>query len=576
MRMHSTDPATARKFVPAGIDVSKWEQLEPLFKALQDRAINSPADLEKWLADFSELSAVVDEYGSRRYIDKSCNTESKEIEAAFMHFVENIEPKIKPVYFELQKKFIASPHRKSLTGKRFDMLNRNWQSEVELFRQENVDLETQVTKLVNEYDKIFGSMMVDFRGQTYTPQQMARFLEDTDRTTREEAWRASTDRRLKHRSEIDKLYDDLRPIRDRIAKNAGLSDYRAYAFKAKKRFDYSPEDCFKFADAVEQSVMPVLRQLQAKRRKDLKLDKLRPWDTSVDPQNRPPLRPFDPSQIDSFVGKTRSIFERLSPDLATDFDNLSRNKNLDLGSRKGKQPGGYQISLEESKQPFIFMNAAGLQRDVETLLHEGGHAFHFLWASNNEPLTFLRGAPMEFCEVASMSMELFAMDHFDAFYTNPDDCKRAQIQQLEGNVNVLAWIATIDMFQHWIYTHPNHTTAERTAEWLKLVNRFGGDVDWTGLDAAREAMWQRQLHLFHSPFYYIEYGIAQLGALQLWLKARDDAKAALNNYKNALKLGGTRTLPELFTAAGIQFDFSNKTIAPLMGAVSEELTALGA
>ncbi|MFT3788354.1 MAG: M3 family oligoendopeptidase [Tepidisphaeraceae bacterium] len=423
--MPDTNPAPTA-FVPADLNIAEWGQLEPLFQKLLDRPIASATELQVWLEDFSALSAAIDEYGSRRYIDKSCNTESKEIEAAFMHFVEAIEPKVKPLYFELQKKFIASPHRSGLTDKRFQMLVRNWQSEVELFRPENIDLETQVTKLVNEYDKIFGSMMVEFRGQTYTPQQIARFLEDVDRTTREEAWKASTARRLIEREKIDKLYDDLRPIRDRIAKNAGLPDYRAFAFKAKKRFDYTPEDCYKFADAVEKSVMPVLRKLQARRKKELGLEKLRPWDLSVDPQNRPPLRPFDPKDIDGFVAKTRSIFERLSPELAKDFDNLKTHGNLDLGSRKGKQPGGYQISLDQSKQPFIFMNAAGLHRDVETLLHEGGHAFHYQWAAANEPLTFLRSAPMEFCEVASMSMELLGMEHFDVFYGLGDDYKRAR------------------------------------------------------------------------------------------------------------------------------------------------------
>jgi oligoendopeptidase F len=570
-------PATAssRRFVPASLDCADWSQIEPVGKQLLDRPIHSPAELEAWLADYSELTAAVDEYGARRYIEKSCHTDDNAIEKAFLHYVEQIEPKFKSLAFELQKKFVQSPHRAGLGGKRYEILTKHWQTDVELFRQENVELETQITKLVNEYDKIFGSMMVEFRGQSYTPQQMGKFVQDPDRATREEAWRATTDRRLKHRAEIDALFDRIRPIRQSIAKNAGMADYIAYAFKSKKRFAYTPDDCHRFADAVEKSVMPIVRQFEAQRRRDLKVDRLRPWDLTVDPKNRPALKPFEATDIDGFVARTREVFKRISPGLADDFDSLRINNNLDLGSRKGKQPGGYQASLEESKQPFIFMNAAGLHGDVETLLHEGGHAFHFLWASANEPLVFLRSAPMEFCEVASMSMELLGMDHWDVYYPDASDLNRARREQLEGNIKILPWIATIDQFQHWLYSHPDHTPAERTKAWLDLQARFGDGSDWSGLDSAREALWQRQLHLFHVPFYYIEYGIAQLGSIQLWLKSRQDNHQALANYRAALKLGGTGTLPELFNTAGLVFDFSNKTIEPLMKQVGDELSRLG-
>lgn len=563
-----------RTYLPKSLDLTDWAVIEPFTDDLLARPINSPQELEKWLANLSELYAAIDETGARKYIEKSCNTEDPAIEAAFMHFVEKIEPKLKAVFFELQKKFIDSPHRASLTGRRYEILTRNWKSDIDLFRTENIDLETQVTKLVNEYDKIFGSMMVHFRGQDYTPQFMARFMKDPDRKTREEAWKATSDARMKHRDAIDDLFDQILKIRNQIARNAGFDNYRDYAFKQLKRFDYTPDDCHAYAQAVQTSVMPLIRQLEAKRRKELMLETLRPWDLDVDPQQRPPLRPFEPKDIDGFVSKTQAIFERLSKDLATDFSQLARNENLDLASRKGKQPGGYQSSLEESKQPFIFMNATGMQGDLRTLLHEGGHAFHYQWASAREPLVFLRAAPMEFCEVASMSMELLAMDHFDVFYEKPDDLKRARQEQLEGIVPILAWIATIDQFQHWLYTHPQHTRAERTQQWRELIARFGHDVDMTGFEEIRDARWQAQLHLFHVPFYYIEYGIAQLGAMQLWLKSKHDPKTALANYRAALSLGGTETLPRLFTTAGLQFDFSDKTVGPLMKAVGDELADL--
>jgi oligoendopeptidase F len=566
---------TARKFVPTNLDPSYFSQLEPLYQKLLSRSLATPTEAEQWLADFSELSAAVDEYGSRRYIDKSCHTDDTALEKRYMQFVEEVEPKIKPLYFQLQKKFLDSPAAPQLHGKRHGILMRKWRADVELFRDENVPLETEVTKTVNEYDKISGAMTVTFRGREYTMQQLARFSEEPDRATREEAFRVSSERRMRDREAIENVFDRLLPLRARIATNAGLSDYRAYCWKAYKRFDYTPDDCLQFADAIAEVCVPVVRKLDEKRRSDLKVDTLRPWDLAVDPHNRQPLRPFKEEAVNDLVEKARTIFDRLSPDLSKDFESLRLNNNLDLQSRKGKQPGGYQCSLEESKQPFIFMNAAGLQRDVETLLHEGGHAFHHL-AACAEPLVFLRSAPMEFCEVASMSMELLGSEHFDVFY-DAADAARARRSMLEGIIRFFPWMATIDTFQHWIYTHPGHAPADRTKQWLATLDRFtSGLVDYSGFDEVRATQWQRQLHLFHAPFYYIEYGIAQLGALQLWMKSKDDPRQALANYRAALALGGTRPLPELFKAAGIAFDFSSRTLKPLIGALNEELDALPA
>jgi oligoendopeptidase F len=564
--------APKRQFVPQDLDVADWSAIEPLGKELLNRAINSPADLEKWLLDFSELNSVIDEYGSRRYIDKSCHTEDKQIEEAFLHFIENIEPKFKVVFFELQKKFLNSPHLAALKDRRYEILTRQWQADVEIFREKNVPLETDVTKLVTDYDKLIGAMMVNFRGKEYTLQQLARFTEEPDRKTREESWTLSSNRRLQDRQAIEDIFDKLLPLRQQIAANAGLGDFRTYMWKALKRFDYTPQDSLKFSEAIATTIVPLVDELDQQRAKDLQLEKLRPWDLAVDPQNRSPLRPFPETDIDGFVSKTHEIFNRLSPQLADDFDLLRQHHNLDLDSRKGKRAGGYQSNLNEIREPFIFMNAAGLQRDVETLLHEGGHAFHTL-AARDEPLVFLRSAPMEFCEVASMSMELFGADHLDVFYKDADHA-RAKRVHLEGIIRIFPWIAVIDSFQHWIYTHPGHAPAERTTEWLRLLDRFSSKLDWTGFEDARASLWQRQLHLFHVPFYYIEYGIAQLGALQLWMKAKEDPQRALNNYRSALKLGGTRSLPDLFAAAGIQFDFSEKTLRPLMDAIRAELVEL--
>ena len=566
-------PKPQRTFVPEQFDVADWSQTEPLAAELRRRDVASPADLEKWLADFSELSSVLDEYYARRYIDKSCHTDDAEIKRKYLHYVEEIEPKLKPVFFELQKRFIDSPHRAALTDPRYAMLGRKWQADLDTFHPENVPLETQVTKLVTEYDEVSGAQTVDFRGKQLTITQLGRFQEEVDRATRQEAFEAGLARRLQDREKIDTLFDELLPLRRKIAENAGFPDYRAYTWKALKRFDYTPEDCTKFADAIEKSIVPLVRELDAKRKADLGVDVLRPWDLAVDPKHRPPLHPFDAANIDGFVSKTKEIFERLSPALAEQFESLRTHGNLDLDSRKGKQPGGYQSSLEESKQPFIFMNAAGSQRDIEVLLHEGGHAFHFIASADAEPLQFLRAAPMEFCEVASMAMEALSSEHFDLFYASPEDAARAKHTYLEGVIRFFPWMAIIDQFQHWLYTHHDHTRDERKAQWLSLLDRFGGLPDWTGYEAGRQSSWQRQLHLFHVPFYYVEYGIAQLGAMQVWLKAKEDPQRALSHYRAALKLGGTRPLPDLFKAAGLTFDFTPKTIDPLIRAVHDDLDA---
>lgn len=561
-----------RSFVPAVFDASNWQQAQPLYQSLLDRQISSAADLRKWLLDFSELTCVIDEYGSRRYIDKSCHTEDKEIERRFLQYIEEIDPQVKPLFFELQKKFLASPFLGELAEKKFSILIKNWRTDVEIFREENVALETQAIKEVTDYDTICAAMMVTINGRELTLQQAAKFLEEPDRATRQNAWELSARRRYADHERIEGIFDRLLSIRQTIARNAGMASYRDYTWKALKRFDYSPEQCLAFADAIAKSCVPLVDELDRRRNGQLGLEKLRPWDLEVDPQNRPALQPFPQEETPLLVSKTKGIFERLSPALAQDFDSLRVRGNLDLESRKGKQPGGYQANLNESRQPFIFMNAAGLQGDVETLLHEGGHAFHAL-AAAGEDVVFFRSAPTEFCEVASMSMELLGAEHFELFYDQAD-AARAKRSLLEGIIKFLPWMATIDSFQHWLYAHPGHSREARREEWLRLLERFGSKLDWSGYEEYRATRWQQQLHLFHAPFYYIEYGIAQLGALQLWVKSRRDTHGAIANYRAALKLGGTRTLPELFSAAGLVFDFSEKTLGPLLDAIGEELAAL--
>ncbi len=572
-----------RTFVPQDIALDDWPQLEPLYQNLLDRSLEDADAVEAWLADYSELTAAVSEHSARTRIDQACHTDDVELERRFLHFVETIAPKLKPVSFKLQRKLLDSGHLDELkrrSPERFELIEREWRAEVELFREANIPLATRVTKLVSEYDKINGRMTVDYDGQTLTLQQLARYGEEADRTVRETTWRLASDLRLEQRDTIDNIFAQLIDLRSQIAVNAEMPSYRDYAFKSFGRFDYGPGECHEFADAIEEVCVPLVRELDRHRRKSLGVQTLRPWDAAVDIEGRDPLRPFDADSPDDLLNKSRRIFLELSPELGEDFARLEMRRNLDLESRPHKRGGGFQSSLEESGEPFIFMNAAGLQRDVETMLHEAGHAFHFIWATRKEPLVFLRHAPMEFCEVASMAMELIAMPRIDVFYgdsigngeTSEEKVARARRNHLEGIVRFFPWMATIDQYQHWLYTHPGHTRDERLDAWLAVLDRFGSDaVDWTGLEGARRWMWQRQLHLFHHPFYYVEYGIAQLGALQLWVHHREDAAGTLRKYREALSLGGTRKLPELFDAAGIRFDFSRATLEPLMQAVGDAL-----
>ena len=562
-----------RPFVPSDLDPADLPRVEALYRSALDRPLATAADIEAWLLDLSALDAAVDECFTRRSNANSCDTESKEKEQAYLFFVQEVFPKLKPIFFEIQKKFVASPARKDLKDPRFAILTRKWQADVELFRDANIPLQTKISELGTDYGRITGRMTVEFRGQTYTLQQLARFLDNPDRSTRQQAWSLSADRRLKERDEFESIFDKIFALRVQIAQNAGLSDFREYMWKSMKRFDYTPAQCLSFGDAIEKECLPVIAELDRKRRADLGVHVLRPWDLGVDPMGRPALRPFEEKDIAGFVSKTREVFRRLSPELASQFGSLKMGENLDLDSRLGKRPGGYQASLELSKQPFIFMNAAGLQDDVETLLHEAGHAFHYL-AACREPIIDLRSPGLEFCEVASMSMELIAADHLDVFYS-PADAKRAKRGMLERVIRFLPWMAIVDGFQHWLYTHPTHTREERRQEWLAIHNRFSSPIlDWNGLNQQRSYLWHRQLHIFHYAFYYIEYGIAQLGALQLWLQARDNPAKALANYQKALALGGTRPLPELFAAAEIKFDFSEATLRPLMKAIGEEMAKL--
>ena len=565
----STDPRKVfpRRFVPAEASMGRWEDIEPLGEALLRRRPDSPEALERWLEDQSEVAAAIWEERNRRYIAMTSQTDDPERERAFLHFVQEIEPKVKMLGHRLDEAFLHNPHRRRL-AERYRLLDRRVENRHALYRDENIPLEVKENELRTQYQKVTGAMTVAFRGEERTLQQMAKFLEDPDRATRREAWELSNRRRLADKDTLEDLFDRLRAVRLRIAGNAGFDSYIDYVFRRSERFDYTPEDCRRFHDAVELHFVPLMERLFRERRELMNVETLRPWDLDVDPLGRPPLHPFD--RADELVERSEAVFRRVDPELGEHFHFMREEALLDLESRKGKAPGGYQSELTERRWPFIFMNAVGLDRDVRTLLHEGGHAFNSI-AAREEPLLEYRDPPLEFAEVASMGMELLSAPHLEVFYPNAEDRRRAYRERLEGVVRLFPWIATIDAFQHWLSKHPEHTPAERRAAWVRTFRRFEPFGDWSGYDDALGFMWHRQLHIFLLPFYYIEYGIAQLGALQVWLRARTDYKDAVARYRAALALGGTRPLPELFAAAGARFAFDHETVAPLAEALAEEL-----
>ncbi len=556
-------------FIPEDFDASSWENIEPYVDDLIQRNLSCSSCLEKLISDSSNLAEHISETGALLYIGMTCDTENETKKNDFLNFVENIRPKLSKFSDKLNRRIAEHPSVGDLPD-RYDLMIRGIKSDIDIFREENIPLGVEQTKLVTKAQGITGGMTVEFEGEERTFPEMKAFLESNNRSMREKAWKSMVSRWMNDSEELSEIFDELIKIRHEIAKNAGFDSYTNYMFKAMHRFDYTVEDCLTFHNSIEKVCMPIVREINEKRRSSFNLEILSPWDVNEksgsgpDIKGKNPLRPFD--NVDEMVQKLSELFHKMSRDLGNKFDKLVEMDTLDLETRKGKAPGGYQYYLEKSRVPFIFMNAAGLQGDLETMIHESGHAFHSLYCGHLD-LIDERNYPIEFAEVASMSMELLTQDEWKIFYDNDDEVNRAILSHLEGVVFLLPWIATIDAFQHWIYANPNHTREERTEYWLSLRDRFGSKMDWKDNEDFRELSWQQQGHLFGVPFYYIEYGIAQLGALQLWQTHRKSPEKALKDYENAMKLGNTKILPELFAAAELKLGFDEKHVDSLINEV---------
>ena len=559
----------SRHFMPEDFAVTTWETLEPFFKNLVDRNIDTTGNLEQWLKDQSELEAVVSEDACWRQIKMTCDTENKALEEAFNFYCMQIQPRIQPYADALNKKLVNHPLAKELDVEKYFTYLRSIRKSIDLFREENIPLQSELAVMQQQFGVISGKMAVTINGKEYTLQQAAKFYESHDRNLREEAYRKIQERRLQDKVEMNNLFNQLLEKRNAEALNAGFANYRDYRFKELGRFDYTKEDCFAFHDAVKLHVLPLVNIIYQRKKEKLGLDTLRPWDTEAVPEGAPILQPFATSE--EMINKSIECFTKLRPFFGECLKKMNELKHLDLESRKGKAPGGYNCPLAESGAPFIFMNAAGQMQDLITMVHEGGHAVHSFLA-HPLPLTGFKEYPMEIAEVASMAMELFSMEHWDVFFNDETLLQKAKEYQLERVITIFPWIATVDKFQHWVYENPTHTNDERTAKWNEILHEFSDEViDYTGLENYRSNLWQKQLHLFEVPFYYIEYGIAQLGAIGMWMQYKKNQQAALDNYCNALSLGGTKTLPQLFETAGLKFDFSPQQIKVLMDFVKSEM-----
>ncbi|MEY4273445.1 MAG: hypothetical protein RL638_393 [Bacteroidota bacterium] len=561
-----------RKFLAKDFQLSTWESVLPYFEQLSQTEINSLAELIQFCENRSELESYLSENFAWRYIKMSCDNQNEAHQKSYQQFVNEIMPQASVYDDAWNKKIIESPFHAELPETGYPIMLRGMKKSIEIFREENIPLFTELQNLQTQYGAATGALMVEIDGEEKTLQQANAYFESTDRSKRQEVYEKVSSARLEIKEKLDELFNQLVEKRHQVALNAGFANYRDYAFASLGRFDYSPADCFEFHDAVAATVVPIINEQAEKRKKALQLGELKPWDKAVDTLGRKPLKPFETGQ--ELLDKTIKVFHNIDPFLSDCLKEMVKLDRFDLDSRKGKNPGGYNYPLEESGFPFIFMNAAGQVRDMVTLLHEGGHAVHSI-LTKDLALNAFRNFPSEVAELASMSMELITMDEWDHYFEDPKDAKRAKIKHLEDILETLPWVATIDAFQHWIYENPNHSIEERSEAWERIYSRFSDSItDWKGLETAKAKLWQKQLHLFEVPFYYIEYAIAQLGALAVWRNYCANPAKALDQYLNALSLGYTKPMKEIYATAGISFDFSQGYIAELMAFLVEKIHQL--
>jgi oligoendopeptidase F len=560
----------APRFLSPNLDITRWEDVKAEWEKLTHRAPETTSELLNLMEHASELSKALQDEQSWRYIRMTQYADQEAYAQAFNDFNANIYAPCKPYRFKLQQIFYNSPARNELPHDKYAHLEKIIANEIKLFREENIPLRVQEQELSSHYGTIVSRMSALFEGEERTPAQLSVFLKDPDRSKREQAWRLISQCYEDKQVELNEVFDKLKALRIQMAANCGFDNYRDYRHQLEGRFSYTPEDLYKFHNAVEKVVVPFCGELNRHRKEVLKVDTLRPWDTAVDLDGKK-LHPFD--TIEEFVSKAIKIEHKVKPEYGLQLEMMQNSGMLDLENRKGKAPGGYNSSIYELGSSFIFMNAVKLHDDVTTLLHEAGHAMHGA-ACKDIPIDYYCYPPSEVAELASMAMEMLTMDYWDEYYKDEADLKKAKRDQLEGTLTFLPWCMTVDAFQHWIYLNPDHYPEERSNEFAKIYQRFDAEVDWSGLEEMRRQRWLRQLHIFEEPFYYIEYGMAQLGALAIFKNYRENKAKALQQYQDFLNLGYSKPVREIYKTAGISFDFSESYLKELVDFVRAELVKL--
>ena len=562
----------ARRYLSEEFKIESWELLKPILDELLERNIENADELENWIRDLSEVEAVLSEETAWRYIRMNIDTTNKEYESAFNFMVTEIDPKAAPYSDKFNRKLVSSPYLKDLDENKYRIFLRALQMQIKLYREESIPLFTTLQQMQQKYGAITGGMSVEHNGKTLTLQMANSLLKETDRELRKSVYEKVNEARLSKKEDLNKLFTELIELRDKIAKQADYVNYRDYKLDSLGRFDYTAEDCFTFHKAIQAECVPLVNKIDEERRNLLGVESLKPFDGDVDPTGKPGLKPFKGEK--ELIEKSIEAFRRIRPYYGECLDTMNAMGHLDLDSRLGKAPGGFNYPLYEIGVPFIFMNSVGSVRDLITMVHEGGHAVHSFLSKDLE-ITAFKNLPSEVAELASMSMELLSIDQWDVFFDSEENLRRAKKEHLGKIIAVLPWTATIDAFQHWLYENPTHTESERSENWLRISSELGSSVvDWSDYKEARAYQWQKQLHLFEVPFYYIEYAIAQLGAIAVWRNYRQNPEKALDQYEAALKMGYTATIGEIYAAAGIEFNFTQEYVRELMEFVWDEYSKL--
>ena len=561
-----------RLFLSDNLEIKEWGDIAPFFLDLEKREIKSVNDLEKFLKDRSELEAVLEEEAAWRYIKSTCDTQNKEIAESFEYFISKIEPEINKQSNVLDKKLYNSKFLKDLDTKEYLIPIRSLKQRIELFREENIPILAELQSAEQEFGAIAAAMTIKFKDEEITLHKAANYLKESDRTLRKEVYELINNRRLKDKEKLNDLLTKLIEKRTQVAQNTGFENYRDFKHIEIGRFDYKIEDVLEFHNTIKETIVPLLNRIQKKRKSDLSYKELKPYDLDVDVKGRKPLVPY--KNTDELVDKTIKLFSKINTKYGNFIYTMKELKYLDLDARKGKAPGGYNYPLYESNVPFIFMNSTNNLRDLETMMHEGGHAVHSFLSKDLDLVDF-KGLPSEVAELASMSMELISMEYWNEFFDNEEDLKRAKQSQLEGVISVLPWVATVDKFQHWLYLNPKHSNKERDDAWQEIFYEFSGNViDYSEYKNFVRNAWQKQLHIFEVPFYYIEYAISQLGAIAIWKNYKENRLEALKQYEAALSLGYSKTIPEIYETAGIKFSFHKEYVAELISFVLDEYQKL--